>query len=222
MRYTFLLLFAFSSLIAPGAVGQVAPMQRGIRVQLAQTDHASPFAEADEAGEWIVAIPGDGGIYLGTKAVTADGLYYLMKSRSHKIPKQLFIKADERAAYGTVEQLLENIHKFFKSVTLLTAQTGVSASDSRVMPQGFEVLVGSAEGESRLYIQVNPGDAVRVNDQAVPSELLEQTLRNLMTDNKDAIIPVQAKEQVPFAQVAHVIDVCTAVGARVSLTLPSQ
>lgn len=201
---------------------QTPQMQRGISVQLAPTDHASPFAEADQPSAWIVTITADGGVYFGTKPVAPEGLYYAMKDRAHKFPKALFLKVDERAPYGPVEHALESVHRYFPSVTLLTGQPEASASDQRVMPQGFEVLIDSPGDQSGPRIDLAANQIVHINSEQIPPNLFEQTLRNLTSGNKDTTIPIEAKENVPFVEVVHAVDVCTGLGTKVNLKLPSQ
>jgi biopolymer transport protein ExbD len=219
LPFTLALLLASLGLCALKA--QTPPMQRGISVQLASTDHASPLAEADQPSAWVVTVTADGGVYFGTKSVTPEGLYYAMKARARKFPKELFVKVDERAPYGTVEHAIENVHRYFSSVMLLTGQPGASASDRSLMPQGFEVLIDSPGG-SGPSINLDANQVVRVNSEQVPTNLLAQTLRNLTQDNKDTIIPIEANEKLPFGDVAHAIDICTGLGTRVDLKLPSQ
>lgn len=201
---------------------QTPSLQRGISVQLAATDHASAIAEADQPSAWIVTITSDGGIYLATNAVTPESLYDQMKHHSRKLPKEVFVKADARAPYITVEQALQSLHRFFPAVIILTSQPGATVPDARLMPQGFEVTLDSHDPKAGPRIELDSNQVVRVNGQQIPANLLEQTLRNLMPENKERTIPVDAKGQVPFSEVAHVIDVCTSLGSRISLTLPNQ
>src|SRR5271166_722905 len=116
-----------ASLVALYSAAQNPLMQRGISVQLAPTTNAEAMPEADNPNAWIVTITADGGLYFGTDPVTSEGLYYKMKPRSRKRPKDLFIKADARAPYASVQRALAGVHAFYDSVILLTAQPEAAA-----------------------------------------------------------------------------------------------
>ena len=84
----------YMSLIAGVAVGAIAPqtlaqspaLQKGVSVQMAITNNATPMPEADKKDAWIVAVTAPGQLYFGTDAVSAEQLSEEMKAhpRNHQ------------------------------------------------------------------------------------------------------------------------------------------
>lgn len=90
----------------------VTPMlQRGVSVDLTRTNNPVPMPDADKEDSLLVAITRDGKIFFGTDQIAgADQLTNLVKDRlANKTDKRVFIKADARARYGSVVDVVDNV-----------------------------------------------------------------------------------------------------------------
>jgi len=76
-----LVALALATNVTPSASAQSVAMQRGVSVQLAVTNNATPMPEADNEDAWIVTVTADGQIYFGTDPVTPAGLADELKRR---------------------------------------------------------------------------------------------------------------------------------------------
>jgi biopolymer transport protein ExbD len=103
----------------------VTPMlQKGVSVDLAKTDNPQSMADADKEDALLIAVMRDGTIYFGSDKVTPDQLTERVKDRlATKADKRVFIKADARAKYGSVVEVVDNIRSAgVDQVGLLTEQ----------------------------------------------------------------------------------------------------
>jgi len=89
----------------------ITPMlQRGQSVDLAKTDNPVQMPDADKEDSVLVAVMRDGTIYLGQDKVSADQLATKVKDKlASKTDKQVFVKADARAKYGAVVEVVDNV-----------------------------------------------------------------------------------------------------------------
>ncbi len=89
----------------------ITPMlQRGQSVDLAKTDNPVQMPDADKEDSVLVAVMRDGTIYLGQDKITADQLATKVKDKlANKTDKQVFVKADARAKYGAVVEVVDNV-----------------------------------------------------------------------------------------------------------------
>jgi biopolymer transport protein ExbD/biopolymer transport protein TolR len=89
----------------------VTPMlQKGKDVELARTKNPIEMKEADRDDAIIVAVTRDGKFYLGTDPVKIDDLAGKVTDLlSNKLEKKVFVKSDNRAKYGDVVQVVDNI-----------------------------------------------------------------------------------------------------------------
>ncbi len=89
----------------------ITPMlQRGQSVDLAKTDNPVQMPDADKEDSILVAVMRDGTIYLGQDKVSADQLATKVKDKlQNKTDKQVFVKADARAKYGAVVEVVDNV-----------------------------------------------------------------------------------------------------------------
>jgi len=224
MKTKLFVCLAVSLVVVLYSAAQNSPLQRGISVQMAPAANADPMPDADDPNAWIVTITADGGLYLGTTPVTSEELYYKMKARSRKLPKKLYLKADARAPYSSVERAIAGVHAFFGSVIVLSLQAEPATPGSTVPPRGIEVLITAPAAGLKPSVELQaaaPGNpALTVNHEPVTWDALPRTLENLLQD-RDKVVPLEITGAVPFAQVVHVADLCHLVGARVILPAPT-
>jgi biopolymer transport protein ExbD/biopolymer transport protein TolR len=89
----------------------VTPMlQKGKDVELARTKNPIDMKEADRDDAIIVAITRDGKFYLGTDQVKVEDLAAKVNDLlTNRLDKKVFVKSDNRAKYGDVVQVVDNI-----------------------------------------------------------------------------------------------------------------
>jgi biopolymer transport protein TolR len=89
----------------------ITPMlQKGINVDLAKTNNPVQMPDADKEDALLVAVTRDGKVFFGTDQTTADALAGKVKDRlANRVDKRVFVRADARAKYGTVVDVVDNV-----------------------------------------------------------------------------------------------------------------
>jgi len=89
----------------------ITPMlQHGMSVELAKTDNPVQMPDADREDSLLVAITRDGKVFFGTDQITPDQLTTKVKDRlANKVEKKVYIKADARAKYGSVVEVVDDV-----------------------------------------------------------------------------------------------------------------
>ncbi len=117
----------------------ITPMlQKGVSVDMAKVNSPMPMPDADKEDALLIAVMRDGQIYFGTDKVTADQLTEKVKDRlANKVDKRVFIKADARARYGNVVDVVDNVRSAgVDEVGLLTDQKKTGAEKTAPPPTG--------------------------------------------------------------------------------------
>ena len=89
----------------------VTPMlQHGVSVDLAKVNNPEPMADADKEDALLVSITRDGQVYLGSDRMDVDTLTNKVKDRlANKPDKRVYVKADMRAHFGNVVQVVDGV-----------------------------------------------------------------------------------------------------------------
>jgi biopolymer transport protein TolR len=90
----------------------VTPMlQKGVSVDMARTDNPSQMPDADKEDSLLVAVMRDGSIFFGSDKIPVDQLTSKVKDKlsSKTGDKRVFVKADARAKYGAVVDVVDNV-----------------------------------------------------------------------------------------------------------------
>ncbi len=89
----------------------VTPMlQKGVSVDLAQTDNPKQLPDADKEDALVVAVMKDGKVFFDTDQVTPDQLSTKIRDKvANRVDKRVYIKADARARYGVVVDAVDSI-----------------------------------------------------------------------------------------------------------------
>jgi len=90
----------------------ITPMlQKGASVNLAKTDSPVAMPDADKDDALLVAVMRDGSIFLGSDKIPADQLTSKVKDKlANKTgDMRVFVKADARAKYGNVVDVVDNV-----------------------------------------------------------------------------------------------------------------
>jgi biopolymer transport protein TolR len=89
----------------------ITPMlQKGVTVSLAQANNPVQMPDADKEDALIVAVMRDGKIFFDTQQVTPEDLTQKVKDRvSSRADKRVYVKADARAKYKAVVDVVDNV-----------------------------------------------------------------------------------------------------------------
>jgi len=89
----------------------ITPMlQKGVSVDLAKTNNPVQMPDADKEDALLVAVTRDGKVFFGTDQITPDQLTGMVKDRlTDRVDKRVFVKADARAKYGNVVDVVDNV-----------------------------------------------------------------------------------------------------------------
>jgi biopolymer transport protein ExbD len=206
---------------APHASSQTAPLQKGVSVQMAVTNNASPMPEADKQDAWVIAVTAAGELYFGTQAVTPEQLVEEMKMRPRNRNAKIYIKADSRAPYANVRKALDAAKAvLFSGAVLLTKQPESPALVTMIPPKGLEVLLTAPSSQAvpvRVLASGQKLAELEVNDRAVSIAGLQSALNQALQNRSEKAVQISADSQLPFAQVVAVIDAIRSVGAKTVL-----
>jgi len=228
MKFVLLVcLIASTSSAVAQTQAQSQPLRRGVSVQMPVTRSASPMPEADNSDAWIVTVGADGGLFFGIDPMTPEDLAEWMKSHPRNRDARLYIKADARAPFGSVEKVLEIAHVMaFDTPVLLTKQAENNPPGTMVPPKGEGVSVASAlpSGVIATVVQVAPSGqqpALLINNDRTDWSALEGTLARHFHNGDEKLVLLRADASLPFAEVVRAIDGCRAAGAKVYVALAS-
>ena len=90
---------------------EVTPMlQIGGPVDLAKVNTPEQMPDADKEDALLVAVMRDGKVFLGNDQIAVDQLTNKIKDRvSARTDKRVFVRADARAKFGSVVEVVENV-----------------------------------------------------------------------------------------------------------------
>jgi biopolymer transport protein ExbD len=93
-------------------------------VELAKTNNPIQMPDADKEDALIVAVQRDGKIFFDTTQVGPDELTQKIKDRiANRVDKKVYVKADARAKYKSVVDVVDNVRSAGVSeLGLLTEQ----------------------------------------------------------------------------------------------------
>lgn len=121
----------------------IPTLRKGISVALPVTTNAASVPKADKEDAVVVTITSKSELYLGTNPIPASDLQAKVKDALNgRADKVVYIKADARAPYQSVVEVLDSLRSAdVEGVTLLTAQGAPQAPTTPVPPKGLEMLV---------------------------------------------------------------------------------
>lgn len=200
-------------------------MQQGISVQMPPATSSAPMPEADNQNAWIVTVTADSSLYFGIKPVSPASLVEEMKIHPRNRNQKLYIKADARAPYATVEKALAAARvDLFEDSVLLTDQSGSPAPGTMSSPKGLEVLLTPPASSRPIEVLLsNSGEhtpTLKVNNRQIPLANLQNMLAQIFQNHPEKVVLLKADAQLPVADVVHVIDACHSTGAQVILPTP--
>ncbi len=123
----------------------ITPMlQKGVSVDMAKVNNPVPMPDADKEDALLIAVMRDGQIFFGSDRIKADDLTNKVKDRlANKVDKRVFIRADMRAKYGAVVDVVDNVRSAgVDDVGLLTEQTQTNPANKKP-PTGAPSTTGA-------------------------------------------------------------------------------
>jgi biopolymer transport protein TolR len=89
----------------------VTPMlQHGVSVDMAKVNNPEQMPDADKEDALLVAVMKDGRVFFGTDLIQVADLTQKIKDRlANRTDKRVFIKADARAKFGSVVEVVDNV-----------------------------------------------------------------------------------------------------------------
>ena len=89
----------------------ITPMlQKGVSVDLAKTNNPVQMPDADKEDALLVAVTRDGKVFFGSDQIAPDQLTNKIKDKlAARTDKRVFVRADARAKYGTVTEVVDNV-----------------------------------------------------------------------------------------------------------------
>jgi biopolymer transport protein ExbD len=89
----------------------ITPMlQKGVSVELAQTNNPADMEEADAEDAVLVSVTRDGNFFLGADSVRLDELPGLVLNMlSGRLDKTVYVKSDFRSRYGDVVAVVDSV-----------------------------------------------------------------------------------------------------------------
>ena len=109
----------------------VTPMlQKGVSVDMAKVNNPEQMPDADKEDALLVSITRDGQVYFGSDQISVDALTTKVKDRlANKPDKRVYVKADMRARYGAVVQVVDGVRAAgVDDLGLLTDQRKTTAA----------------------------------------------------------------------------------------------
>jgi biopolymer transport protein TolR len=119
----------------------ITPMlQKTVSVNLAKANNPIEMQDADKENALVVAITQDGGIYFDTQRVKdpSDLTQRIKDSIANRVNKEVFVKADARARYKNVVDVVDNVRS--AGVDLL----GLLTEQRRNQPPGTTPPAGGS------------------------------------------------------------------------------
>jgi biopolymer transport protein ExbD len=120
----------------------ITPMlQHGVSVDLAPVNNPEPMQDADKEDALLVAVMRDGKVYFGNDQIAPDQLTQKIKDKlTNKTDKRVYLKADARAKYGSVVDVVDNVRAAgVDDLGLLTEQKktpGAPGAPAATVPSG--------------------------------------------------------------------------------------
>ncbi|MGA7683968.1 MAG: biopolymer transporter ExbD [Terriglobales bacterium] len=89
----------------------VTPMlQHGVTVDMAKVNNPEAMPDADKEDALLVAVMRDGSVFFGTDKIAPADLTQKIKDRlANRTDKRVFLKADARARFGSVVEVVDNV-----------------------------------------------------------------------------------------------------------------
>lgn len=199
------------ALLMAMAAAQPPAMRKGVSVRMPVTANAVAVPDGDRADSLVVAVTFGGSVYLEVTRVTPAQLSGKLKAELDAHPgRRVYLKADARAPYSMVAEVLDALRTARVSAPILLTDQHDSTDTAYVPPKGLEVLLTPHE----------PGAVRAMALQAGSRQASDSDLKQHVRQGKPVVL--RADEKTPYDDVVHAVDVCRAAGAKVFLATPKK
>ena len=126
----------------------ITPMlQKGVSVDLAKVNNPEQMPDADKEDALIVAVMRDGKIFFGNDQIAPDQLAPRVKDRiANRVDKRVYIRADARARYGSVVEVVDNVRSAgVDQLGLLTDQRKNTNTPPPTVPTGSQATPSGSQ-----------------------------------------------------------------------------
>ena len=203
-----------------------AQLQKGVSVELASAKSAEPMPAADNADAWIITVTADGRLYFGVDPLSPSALQQRMIHTPRSRTQRLYIKADARVPFASVQKALDaaSAGEFASPVLLVNQDTPANPGTS-ISPKGLEIIMdGVSNSGARSVVEVNysaeGSSTTKLDNQEIPFADLHDRLNQLVQNRKEKTVLLRADGRSAFGDVAHVIDACRSAGVTVVVATP--
>lgn len=218
---------ALSAAAAPAAVSAPPVLRAGVSVELPVTTQARPLPEADQADALVLAITRKPTVYLGITPFTPAQLTAKLKADlPGRASKNLFLKADARAPYSAVVEVLAALRQAgIDAPFLLTAQRHPSDAPGSVPPKGLQVHL-APPAPSAVVVEAQspapPALTLKIAGERTTLAALHSALSERLHNRPRKQVLVEAGAPLPFGDVVQVLDLSRAAGAEIFLAVPGN
>jgi biopolymer transport protein ExbD/biopolymer transport protein TolR len=89
----------------------ITPMlQNKVQIDMAKVDNPTAMPDADKEDAVVIAVTRDGAVFLGQNKIDPAQLGSLVRDKlADKTDKTIFVRADARAQYRTVEDAIDDV-----------------------------------------------------------------------------------------------------------------
>jgi biopolymer transport protein ExbD len=230
--------FVVRSLIASSQknVAEIQQVNRAIfaphpmvAVFLAKAENAVPMPDAGQEDAIVVAVVRDGAVFLGQDKVDPAQLgSYIRDKLASKTDKTIYLRADARAKYRDVENVIDAIRSAgAEEVGLLTQRKEDSQLEDRVWTGnpllksvGLEVFIpsppktparGSSPPDRAIVLHViyrpNAAPAYTINAADVAHAELQSKLSAIFSNRAERVMFVEGDDNLRFSDIANAIDI---------------
>lgn len=205
------------------AQSSAPPLQQGIRVSMAPTEHAQPVPEADDSKAWVVTITRDSKVFFRANQTTPEELLEFLKAQPRDRDAKFYIKADALVPFANVRRIFNEAEVLrFETAVLLTSQPTPPSASGPVPPMGLAVQVAGALNSDAIPVQIIKTNRyvpeMKINNQQVPASAFPGALSIVLQTQKDKTVLVRGDGQLPFSQVVQFMDTCRAAGATLAMS----
>ena len=115
----------------------ITPMLNNkVNVNMVKVDSALAMPDADKDDAVVVAVTRDGRVYLGANQVVVDDLGPKVRDLlENKVSKEVFMRADARAHYGTVMDAIDNLRTAGVDEVGLLTESKIQTTSAPATPQ---------------------------------------------------------------------------------------
>lgn len=199
-------LWVIGTLLVAAAAAQSPALRQGVSVPMPVTSNAVAMPDADRTDSVVVSLTLRGTVFFDATSVPPAALSGKVKAALEgDAGKRIYLKADERAPYSAVAEVLDALRTGgVRAPILLTDQHATqqaSGAASYAPPMGLDVQFSPPVPSGAQVITLQGGDR-----QASDAEVRKQA-------QGARPIVLQADGAMPFGDVVHAIDVCRGAGA---------